>query len=1700
MSVLQNSNAITPAADGFELKSVRCNFTDDPRLTRTPGSDGDKKLWTFSCWFKPATVSVSGDETHLFSADDMDAQNGWYEYVRFIASTGKVQWQVVQSSGSGKEGKIIPTMVFRDPSAWYHMVCRYDSANVTAADRMRIYINGDLVTDFDEQTTPAQNHPSMYFNDSKLNAVGNAYDANAAQWNGYIAEAYFIDGSGLTSSSFAETNEDTNQWQPKNPTDIKAGVTFGTNGFYLPFNNDALAASFTDADYHVVHTVTPIGTTHTDTTIKKFGTASCQLDGNSDYLSIPDSGDWVFGTGDFTLEAWVYNTTASGTQRLFCHTAHNVNGEQGFNVFLDSGGTGRLTWSTNGNNEYSWNFTNCMTQNTWTHFALTRTGTSLKVFKNGVLTDSTTDANMTTIYGGGKPLFIGAMNQSNSSVSGYFEGYIDEVRFSNIVRYSGAFSVATTAFTADKDTKLLLHMDGSDGGTTFTDSSWTGADGTGYAVTAVGDMVNTRVSNHSMVAQSNLHIIGPKIGSSAIAFDGTGDYLSAPDSADWTFGTGDFTLESWINTHALADYVIFSQYADASNRWYLRVDARAAQQEIGFYHHGASTSIAAVGVWPALNQWVHMAFVRASGVIKIYVDGVSQTLTTNTNASANLTDIAATLRIGDYNGSNNLNGYLDEIRISNSARYTANFTPSTTEFSSDANTKLLIHSNTTMGSTTFTDSSGSPHTITANGDVMNVAPKIGTGFGVWDGASYTETATAPAEFAFGISDVTIDFWAYHRGAWTDEYFLEAYGGSNDYWILKVKTGGDLQIESKISSLVVDVNFDNANMPTDAWVHIEVSRTGSTWRCFINGTETGDGQTSSGSMGVTPRQLKIGYSGQYNDKFTGYMDEFRISVGIVRHTSNFTPPTTALKDDKDTILLLHMDGGGGIDPETNLPTLPGQGTYFFDDSVNAIFYGADGVPTNKSLVNFPGNGYLTVPSSSDFNFGTGDWTIECWMFLTKDQTNRSLYTQATAADQTGAQIEFNTSTDKIAYYEYSLASNWDEYGLSNDAIPYGEWVHFAMVRNSLIFTMYINGVAQTATGNTSSNAIAAPTGPQWGFHRSDTARYLDDVFVDQMRVSNSARYTSNFTPSTTPFTTDANTKLLIQSDFSEGGLGADHSGNYNYFTPTNLTASDMMEDNPLNNFCTLNPLHWGIRNAADSVPLSEGNLKFTGSDTISTYGTWYATFQPSAGSYYFEMVPTAIGSAEKQSQYINVGGKAFKANGESSSGAYGTAWAAGDVIGVAVSTAGVWYSLNGTWQNSGDPVAGTNSAGVPSYPFTILTGDGSATTNSSLSGVLNFGQDSSFAGERTAQGNQDGNNKGDFFYAPPSGFLALCTDNLAAPSIALPNEHFDTTLVSGNGAARSITGLSFQPDFLWGKSRTNTLNHYLTDSVRGINKQLYSDTYTSENSATDIYTAFNSDGFSLGSGDMNLSGQNYVHWAWKGGGTAASNSDGSITSSVSANTTAGFSVVGWTGTGSNATVGHGLSQAPELVINKSRPGNTSTYQWAVQSSLWVSASDTNMLYLNANAAQADDTNVFQAAPTASVFSPQGGAWGGIGATEDYIAYCFHSVEGYSKIGTYTGNAGTDGTFVYTGFRPAYVMWKSTTASENWQIKDNKRIGFNDANYSLFANTNGIDYTTAQADLLSNGFKLRNSGGGSNGSGEVLIYIAIAESPFKTSNAR
>ena len=230
------------------------------------------------------------------------------------------------------------------------------------------------------------------------------------------------------------------------------------------------------------------------------------------------------------------------------------------------------------------------------------------------------------------------------------------------------------------------------------------------------------------------------------------------------------------------------------------------------------------------------------------------------------------------------------------------------------------------------------------------------------------------------------------------------------------------------------------------------------------------------------------------------------------------------------------------------------------------------------------------------------------------------------------------------------------------------------------------------------------------------------------------------------------------------LGDDESGQGNDYTVSGLAAHDQVFDTPTNNFPTLNPLAWGIRNAANSVPLSEGNLAFTGSNSIGVYGTYNATIEvPTSGGWYFEMRVTAIGSVAKDDMYLYVAGINFFGDGSvTGSGSYGSAWSAGDILGVAVNATGIWLSINGTYQNSGNPVTGSNSAGTPSTTSReIITGDGSATTNSSLSGILNFGQDSTFAGATSAGGNSDASGVGNFKYSVPSGFKALCTKNMGA---------------------------------------------------------------------------------------------------------------------------------------------------------------------------------------------------------------------------------------------------------------------------------------------------------------------------------------------------
>jgi len=339
--------------------------------------------------------------------------------------------------------------------------------------------------------------------------------------------------------------------------------------------------------------------------------------------------------------------------------------------------------------------------------------------------------------------------------------------------------------------------------------------------------------------------------------------------------------------------------------------------------------------------------------------------------------------------------------------------------------------------------------------------------------------------------------------------------------------------------------------------------------------------------------------------------------------------------------------------------------------------------------------------------------------------------------------------------------------------------------------------------------------------------------------------------------------------------------------------------------------------------------------------------------------------------------------------------------------------------------------------------------------------------------------------------------MAYSSIVKPSVYFNTKLYSGNGTnATGITGVGFQPDWVWIKERSSTSPHKLLDAVRGATKELESSSTDAEATESTSLQSFNSDGFTVGTnGAVNENSQTYASWNWKANGTGSSNTDGSITSTVSANTTSGFSIVSWNG--NSGTVGHGLGVKPAMIILKSRQ---STTNWVVMHK-GLGNMDTNILVLNTTTG-ADSGGSGMAEPTSSVFTMASG----LSPNDNLIAYCFAEKTGYSKFGSYAGNSNTDGTFVYTGFKPAFVMIKRTSNTDNWYMKDNKRSGTaalqdfgqmnpNQTQHPSANNNSAENKASAFAtDILSNGFKLRGTDSGLNQSGESYIYMCFAEEPL------
>ena len=761
---------------------------------------------------------------------------------------------------------------------------------------------------------------------------------------------------------------------------------------------------------------------------------------------------------------------------------------------------------------------------------------------------------------------------------------------------------------------------------------------------------------------------------------------------------------------------------------------------------------------------------------------------------------------------------------------------------------------------------------------------------------------------------------------------------------------------------------------------------------------------------------------------------------------------------------------------------------------------------EQSLRFDGSSYLSRTPSAAGTLGT--WTISYWAKRGKSGFN-SIFNSG-SVNQQGI-IYMTDSSDVFAVLGFNstgAAKGWSAYAGTGKLRDFSGWYH-VLIRafpsssgksyDGVELEIYINGkeTGTTIAGGSPSGGCRINDGQAKtiGYNAPD-GNYFNGYIAEWHLVDGTAaavtdfgEYDNNGVWRPIEYTGSYGTQgyYLKFDPSATNGVGHDHSGNGNNFTPTGFTTSgtgtDVISDTPTTNWCTLNPL-----DAGTAGMLSDGNLTYNlGSGSNFTVrathgmssGKWYAEWTFNAGTNsdigiasYKAGLGLYLGQDQYGYMYYNATGEKYN---NSTGVSYGATYTTGDIIGIAfdADAGSLTFYKNGTSQ-------GEAYTGLSDFPYFFAVG------SNNTNGTFNFGQRA-------------------FAYTPPTGYKTLSTDNLPAPTVKDGSQYFNTVLYTGTGGTKAVSGAGFQPDLVWIKNRSRAgSSHVLVDAVRGATKALSSNLQNAEvtTNGTDDFRSFDSDGFTVGDSSnyfVNSIGDTHVGWNWKANGAGSNITAGSIdgtnptiASTVSANPTAGFSIVTWNGSAANGTVGHGLGVAPSLIIFKRRNATTS---WPVYHS---AISPSNVVYLNETAAQASSGNSFGStptAPTSSVFSV-----GDKGDTNygDMLAYCFAEVEGYSKFGSYVGNGdgGGDGTFVYLGFRPAFFMIKGPSGFD-WYLFDNQRPGYNEKTYRLFPNlASPENVDQVGCDFVSNGVKLR--AGNANVSSTVYYYAAFAEHPFGGAN--
>ena len=788
----------------------------------------------------------------------------------------------------------------------------------------------------------------------------------------------------------------------------------------------------------------------------------------------------------------------------------------------------------------------------------------------------------------------------------------------------------------------------------------------------------------------------------------------------------------------------------------------------------------------------------------------------------------------------------------------------------------------------------------------------------------------------------------------------------------------------------------------------------------------------------------------------------------------------------------------------------------------------GLVVERSLrFNIDDNAYL------ERTLGNGNpytWTLSIWVKKPVNGAHQAILASGDSSVYT--MVNFGNS-DRLKFTNYP-GSAAGTYITTRKFRDTSAWYHIVAIWDSNNSTagdrmrLYVNGVRETAfdqsdNPNQSQGSVINTNdagGATWGEGKHRIGRFsnyadLSGCYYAEANFLDGQQLDPSYFGYTEPQTGIWRPKKYTYGNYGTNGfyldfsdnsattavtLGKDRSGNGNDFTPNNFSVAagegnDSLEDTPTNNFSILSPL--AGRGSYFPTP-SQGALNFSLGSHVDVMSSFVI---PDGGKWYAEFVFTTVASgavgvcnldkkndgtsAASALNGINYNGSDIKVNDSSVQSSL-TAIGDNDVIGVQVDRDAGTVQFTNDGSNVGTPV----NISSMNAPFDIMFNlYRNSSGGSTPVGYANFGQRP-------------------FSYLP-SGFRSLCDKNMATPiasSVVDPKKHFDVLTYTGDGTgSHKITGLGFESDLVWLKCSSHNKWNIWVDSIRGNSKNIASNSDVVEFTETHI-PSFNSDGITVAdidSGTANENSYTYVAWCWKAGGAAVSNTAGDVTSQVSVNDEAGFSIVSFTtpASGSGFSIGHGLSKAPETIFMKNR---SYANNWDVYHHENGSNPEQYRLILNSTSARQDQPYLDDTVPTSSVFKTRGnGNW--YNSNNEIIAYCFYSVPGFSKMGSYKGTGNANGPFVYTGFRPAMIIIKRIDATEDWWIHDDQRNPHNPVNKNLYPNSNNATATETASDFLSNGFKLRTSNQNWNDDGDTYVYWAwagqVGNTPYIAStNAR